>query len=182
MKSFLNFICFLFLAFQLTSFINSDRKQVERKKYTIQVPDYMSEVKDLNDEADVQFQYVREEDDVLMELYLLVLFETHKEIKSYKLGYEFTALSYWELAVQNLVSSLSNSQIITDPLTTETVNGMECVRGDVFAEFGEVDVVYHLGVYKGKWAFYQVLTWTIADQRERFKPEMEKIVGSFNEK
>jgi hypothetical protein len=136
----------------------------------------------LNAEAAEQYGYVENVDDEVLELYLIILFETHKEIKKYDLGYEFTALSYWELAVENLTSSLDNSQILTKEPQIETVNGLDCVRGDIFAEFGEVQVVYHLGVYKGKRAFYQVLTWTIADQRDRFKGDMEEIINSFQEK
>jgi len=142
----------------------------------------MSEMEELNTEADAQYGYVENVDDEVLELYLIILLETHKEIKKYKLAEEFTPLSYWELAAESLVEGIDESKILTEELETEYVNGMGCVRGEIWGKFGEVEVIYHLGVYKGEYAFYQVLTWTIADQHPRFKDEMEHMINSVREK
>jgi len=141
----------------------------------------MIEVNDLNTSASNQYQYVEEIDGTTREHYLIVLFETHKEIKKYKLGYEFDAMSYWELAAQSLEGGLDTYEILTTNPEVETVNGMNCVKSEMRGALGNVNVFYKLGVFQGSNAFYQVLTWTIEKQKDIFNSEMDQIIGSFKE-
>lgn len=156
-------------------------KRITTKNYYLDVPVFMEETSDLNDDASSQYMCVKDVDGTVQELYLIIISETHKEIKSYNLEYQFTTVTYWEAAYKNLVASLNNAKILTQNLQVEQLNGMDCTRGDIYAELGDVNVLYHLGVFKGKKAFYQVLTWTINEQAKIFKPEMNAIINSFHE-
>ena len=108
--------------------------------------------------------------------------ETKDEIASYDLGFEFDAASYSELAVQSLEGGLDNYEVITKDAKVEQVNGMDCVKNEMKGSLGAVSVFYKLGVFEGEKAFYQVLTWTIENQKEQFGPHMDKIINSFKEK
>jgi len=149
--------------------------------YEIEIPEHFEVMNDLNSEATSQFGYVADEGGTTKEHYLIILMETKEEIASYDLGFEFDAMSYSELAVQSLEGGLDGYEVITKDPKVEKVNGMDCVKSEMRGNLGAVEVFYKLGVFNGENAFYQVLTWTIEDQKEQFGPHMDKIINSFKE-
>lgn len=149
--------------------------------YEIDVPEHMEVTNELNDEATSQFEWVHEEGGTLKEHYLIVLMETKEEIESYDLGFDLDALTYAELSIQNLQGGLDTYNVITKEPKIETVNGMDCVKYEMEGAFLDVSVFYKLGVFEGEKAFYQVLTWTLKDQKDEFAPQMDKIIASFKE-
>ena len=156
---------------------------IKSKRYSFQVPDFMYEMAGLNTAATSQYGYTyKESDDQTLELYVIVLEETHKEIKAYDLGFEFDALSYSKLAVESIESGLDAYQVLTADPKIEIINEMNCVRTEMKGKLGEVEVYYNMAVFHGKKAFYQVLTWTIMDQRNYFGKDMDEIIHSFKEK
>lgn len=150
--------------------------------YTVDIPEHFEVMNDLNSEATSQFGYVGKEGGETKEHYLIILMETKDEIASYDLGFEFDAASYSELAVQSLEGGLDNYEVLTKNAKVEQVNGMDCVKNEMRGSLGAVSVFYKLGVFEGEKAFYQVLTWTIENQKEQFGPDMDKIINSFKEK
>ena len=123
----------------------------------------------------------KQAEETTKEHYLIVLMETKEEIAAYDLGFEFDAASYSELAVQSLEGGLDGYEVLTKNPKVESVNGMDCVKSEMRGNLGSVNVFYKLGVFEGKNAFYQVLTWTIEEQKDQFGPHMDKIINSFKE-
>ena len=181
MKIFLSFSFICLIGFLTSSTNYSDWKTIKTKKYSFDVPDYMTETEDLNSSASSQYMYVEEVDGTVQELYLIVLQETHKEIKKLKLGYEFDAMSYYELAVESMRPGLDSYEVLTKNPEVETINGMNCVKAEMRGTLGDVNVFYKLGVFHGGNAFYQVMTWTVEEQKDIFLPQMDKITNSFKE-
>lgn len=149
--------------------------------FHIDIPGNMKPM-DLNDEATLQYGSVEESGGILLENYLIVLMETMEEIESYDLDDEFTALTYSELAVESLRSGLDSYEVLTKSPKIEKINGIDCVKSEMRGALGDVNVLYKMGVFHGDKAFYQVLTWTIEDQRPQFEETMDKIIDSFKEK
>ena len=149
--------------------------------YTMDIPEHFEVMNDLNQQATSSFGYVNDEGGETKEHYLIVLMETKEEIASYGLGFDFDAMSYSELAVQSLEGGLDEYEVLTKNPKVEQVNGMDCVKSEMKGSLGTTDVFYKLGVFEGEKAFYQVLTWTIADQKDEFGPHMDKIINSFKE-
>jgi hypothetical protein len=180
----INFLPFI-LSFLLLSFSYSDNTSwisVKAKKTTLLVPAFMYEMPDLNDEADITYGYVEKVGEEVEELYVITLFETKKEIKSYKLGFEFDALTYWELAAESLVDGLTDVEVVNKNLQIQDLDGKKFVQSEIRAKFEDLGVVYNLAVYESKKAFYQVLTWTIESQHKKFKETMNTIVKSLKAK
>jgi len=150
--------------------------------FHIDVPGHMEAMPDLNAEASIQYGYVEDVAGTVMENYMIVLMETMEEIESYDLDEDFTALTYSALAVESLRSGLDSYEILTKSPKVETVNGMDCVKNEMRGSMGTVNVFYKLGVFHGENAFYQVLTWTIEEQKADFGSDMDKIINSFKEK
>jgi hypothetical protein len=162
---------------------SADWKTLNDNSYfSIQVPAHMAVESSLNAEASLQYAYVEQVGDAVKEHYMIVLMETHEEIESYDLDTEFDAASYGELSAENLGTGLDAYTIVTKNPEVKEVNGMDCVRYEMEGAMGDVEVYYELGVFEGEHAFYQVLTWTILDQKPEFKSDMDKIINSFKEK
>ena len=162
-----------------TNFLNEE--DPGPNMYTIDIPEYMEEMSDLNDAAGTQYGYVEEVDGVVMEHYFIIITETHEEIEEYELGYDFDAESYSEIAVAGLEEGLDEYTVLKTS-KVKSVNGMDCVKSEMLGLLPGVSVYYKMGVFEGEYGFYQVLTWTIEDQKGEFEEEMDKIIDSFKEK
>lgn len=153
--------------------------------FTMSLPGHMESRYDLNQEASLQYGYVAEVGGEVLENYIIVLLETKEEIAGYELDVELDAMSYWEISANALGEDLDSYEIVTENPEVESINGMNCVisemEGSMISEYGLVEVYYMLGVFEGENAFYQVLTWTILDQKSEFKADMKKMIKSFEE-
>jgi hypothetical protein len=107
--------------------------------------------------------------------------ETKESIEQLGLDFEFDALTYSELSIQALEGGLSHSEILTKEPKVQSVNSMDAVIVDMEGTANGIDVFYKIGVFEGEKAFYQVVTWTLLEQKEEFLPLMEKMVMSFKE-
>lgn len=154
---------------------------VEGDGFEIDVPGHMEEMYDLNAEASLQYGYVAEVGSEVREHYLIVLMETKEEIASYELDMEFDAMSYRDISVESLRDGLDSYEVLTTEPKVETINGMDCVKNEMRGSLGAVNVYYQLGVFEGENAFYQVLTWTVEEQKSYFVNDMEQSIDSFKE-
>lgn len=147
--------------------------------FKMNIPSNMEIKTDLNAESDLQYGYVEEVDGVVKELYVIVLKETNEEIEAYDLDMEFDAMSYAEVCIDNFKKG--GTEILTKNPKTEKINCLDAVRVEMFKELGGFGVYYNLAVFEGKKGFYQVLTWTIDDQKPDFKADMDDMLNSFVE-
>lgn len=155
--------------------------QGDNQYFELDVPGHMNSMYDLNQEAALQYGYVEQSGLEVLEHYVIVLMETKEEIDGYDLDMDFDALSYSEISVESLKGGLDDYTVLTkDPEIIE-VNGMDCVKNQMRGSLGDVNVYYELGVFEGDKAFYQVLTWCIEEQKDKFKSDMDKIIESFKE-
>lgn len=162
---------------------DSDWRTISTNSYfDIDIPTKMIIDPELNEEASVQYSYVEDVNGTVKELYMIVIMETKEEIESYELDMDFDALSYGELSVANLEGGLDTYEVLTKNPKIETINGLDCAKYEMAGSLGAVGVYYKLGVFEGENAFYQVLTWTLEDQKSEFKGDMDKMIGSFQEK
>jgi len=150
--------------------------------FDIDVPGNMEITSDLNQEASLQYKYFEEVGGEGRENYMIVLMETKDEIESYDLDEDFTALSYSAMAVEALRDGLDTYEVLTKSPKVEKVNGLDCVINEMHGSMGDVNVFYKLAVFEGDKAFYQVLCWTIEEQKSDFIGTMDKIIHSFKEK
>jgi hypothetical protein len=149
--------------------------------YEIDVPERMQMTNELHAEASTQYEYVELVDGVTKENYVIVLMETKESIDQLGLDFEFDALTYSELSIQALEGGLSSSEVLTKEPKIESVNGIDCVKIDMEGNANGIDVFYKVAIFEGEKAFYQVVTWTLLEQKEEFMPIMDKMVASFKE-
>lgn len=161
---------------------NKSFRTVDDEYFTIDIPASMKPEYQLNPDAEIQYSYTEDMEYYVKEHYVIVMQETHEEISTYDLGVEFDALSYGAVSVDHLGGGLDEYTILTTNPEVKKLNGMDCVRYEMEGSMGEVKVYYQLAVFMGEKAFYQVLTWTIQDQKPEFIDDMNKIIESFKER
>jgi len=152
------------------------------KFFTIDIPNYMTPRVDLNALASLQFGYVERKQFEQFENYALVMVQTHEAIDTLKREEEFTITSYWKQVMSEFGEGLDNYEELTTEPGIDTVNGMSCILNEMRGSLASADVYYRLAVFEGKLGFYQVLCWCIESQKQKFIPDMDRMIGSFKEK
>lgn len=181
LKQFLPFI----IAAPLLSSCASDKEWItddSNPLYKIEVPEHMVVTKQLNPEASTQYQYIDVEGEDTLENYLVVITETKQSIEKLNIGFEFDALTYAELSLLALKSGLDHSEVVSGEPEIETVNGLDCVKIEVEGSLNQLGIYYMVAIFEGEHAFYQILTWTLLEQRDHFQKDMEGMINSFEEK
>ena len=182
MKKFFAISVLLLITSTFTSHTKSEWKTInDNELYSFEIPVYMEAMNDLNSEASHQFGYIETKGGEVLELYTIVLFETKKEIESYNLKKELDILTYSELAVKNLKGGLKKYKVLTKKPVIQNLNEMKCVKSEMWGALGSVEVYYKMAIFESDMAFYQVLSWTINNQKSVFYNEMDQIANSFRE-
>lgn len=174
-------VAFLFLGLAACSGELKYKTDKNTGFYEIDVPERMQSTNELHAEASTQYEYVEQVGDVVKEHYLIILMETKESIDALGLDFEFDALTYSELSIQALEGGLASSEVLTKEPKIEKVNGMDCVKIDMKGNANGIDVFYKIAIFEGEKAFYQVVTWTLLEQKDEFAPIMDKMLASFKE-
>jgi hypothetical protein len=153
-------------------------------EFEIEIPAQMQERSDLNPTAQLQFSYTERFFDETMENYIIVLSDAYEEDK---IPVDNSGLfGYADRSLDSLMKGKESFEILNEPVI-DTINSMSAVMHQVKASMAlsdtnKIDVYYHTGVYQGAKAHYQIVSWTLFDQKEDFEKDMERMVYSFKEK
>lgn len=141
--------------------------------YALQIPDFLTPYSDLNDVASLQYAY--ESDN----LFLIIIDELKTDIPEGR-----TLEDYYDFANNNLTEGLHS--ISLEDFRTLNVNGLNGIFWNIegSTQLGEgeaITVVYQVKVIESPTAFYQIISWTTWENREKYKKELDIMVGSFEE-
>lgn len=163
----------------------SDAKQVVtlKGKFELKLPANFKKLTDLNNEASLQYG------NSFTEFYTIVIEESNAELfglasEEMKQGetvetfFETISLEHYKAGFQESLPHLQLSQ--KDYMPT-TIGGFPAyhIEKEVITE--DVKFFFSIGFLKGKRAFYQVATWTLASQKEKHRQAMNDIIHSFKE-
>jgi hypothetical protein len=167
---------------------NGWTNHTEDEMFEVELPNRMSEMPELNAEASLSYGYIEQVGDVVKENYLIIITDYKDSIATEEvLGFDIDAKSYSILSVESITAGLETYEMITPDAEIEELNGMDCVINEIQGEMvvkdgSAVSVYYMMSIFEGENAFYQLLSWTIADQKDEFKDDMNKMMMSFKEK
>lgn len=148
-------------------------------KYSLDIPKELSTTTELHPEASLQYM------NVIREFYVMVIDEPvedfAKAVSENQLEnvVELNEEGYADLVVPAIKDGLSNLEDET-PVKTK-INGLSAMIHKFSGHINDIDVYYNFCVVQGKKNYYQILIWTMKDQKEKFSPDMEKIMMSFKE-
>ena len=152
--------------------------------------DFLREASEEEEEhrtSDVEYEdrtTLKADFDKVYENYILVIPETYEELESFGSSVQFDINSYNKACLEKLTSGLVE---FTEVETTEEeLDGnkaiiQKLVGSKQIKEDLSIDIFYELAVIEGEKGYYQVLSWTLADQRSKFESNMDRMTNSFKE-
>ncbi|WP_026704698.1 hypothetical protein [Flavobacterium soli] len=141
-----------------------------KNKYSVELPDFLSEVTTLNEGASLQYQ------NPLREFYVIVLEEPKSEFPDQK---SVNLETYKAILRDGLQSNLTNPKFYQDRDTV--INGLKAKLFSLSDTSDNIAIYYQFAYLESKNNFYQVLTWTLENRKEQFSKDMTKIIASFKE-
>jgi len=162
-------IAFLFI---ITSCSNETAfKEVKvNDRYAISIPEYLQPCTDLH--KDASFQYQNTDKDI----YAFVIDERKKTMAKYDLDYDIDL--YFKVASEPFLET-KNGKV--SPPAHEKIDGHDALVTEITGNLDGIDVYYKMGVVETPYAFYQILTWTRADNKAKYESDMKRMIESFKE-
>jgi|GEM_PF-160721 len=156
-------------------------KEIRVNEYAITVPGYMKENKTLNEEASLQYA------STVKEFYVIViderkttidsLFSSSEMFEKYNEGNPFsTYANFMTESYTGNSDSISNKKILKSD-----INGMTRKQVTYISPFNGYNIFFNVNFIAGKKTYYQVFTWCMEKDAEKYKPVMEKMVRSLHE-
>lgn len=141
-----------------------------KNKFSLELPDFLSEVKTLNAAASLQYQ------NPLREFYVIVLDEPKSEFPDQE---SIDLETFKAILRDGLETNLTNPRFSRDRDTV--INGLKAKLFSLSDNSDKVDIYYQFAYIESKNNFYQILTWTLENRKDQFSDEMNKIIASFKE-
>ncbi len=141
-------------------------------KYSIQLPEYMQPATELH--TDASLQYKNEEKDI----YTIVIDESKKEMRNYDLHYNLDSY-FTAIASQTFIEFIEHGKIST-PITKQ-INGSAAMVAEITGDINQNPVYYKLAVIETDSSFYQILTWTNANNKQTYTHDIDQTIDSFKE-
>ncbi|MCC6689945.1 MAG: hypothetical protein IT235_00290 [Bacteroidia bacterium] len=141
-------------------------------KFVLQLPEYMQPATELH--SDASLQYKNEEKDI----YTIVINENKTEMKHSHL--KFNLDTYFKaVASQPFIESIQHGKI-SEPVKKQ-INGSTAMVAEITGDIGPNPVYYKLAVIETDSNFYQILTWTKADNLQNYSHDIDQTIDSFKE-
>lgn len=165
----------------LASCLNTPWKQTQivtkENLYSVEIPSFLVETNTLNSNASLQYN------NPLSEYYIIVIHENKAATDSVLNELEdFSPASlktYSELLFDNYCE---NSEVRAKTAFTDTVVNNMKIRRTAIRSTVEGNEVYLLYAFiEGKEHYYQLMTWTLAERKDKFSRQMEQSIYSFKE-
>ena len=181
MKNLLNLsvIAVLTLLLSGCADFNKLEKVTVNNQYTVELPGFLSETNDLNDEASLQYQ------NLFKEFYIIILDEVKEDVHGAII--ENDLLDFYSLDIDGY------SDLLIDGVISEMNEDAESERKEVHinnrkanlmylsGNIEDLDIYYEFGFIEGKDHYYQIMVWTLEKNRTKYQEGMDKIVKSFRE-
>jgi hypothetical protein len=177
-KSLILIVPAVVLFFGCGQFNKSETVNVEGL-YSMTMAKDLSPRDDLNEEASLQYG------NILKELYIICIHESHEEFENALLVtgldslYTIDLEGYAELLLDGMLDQIEAHE---EPVLRDiSVNGLSGKKTAFDANSGGVDAHFQIAYIRGKENYYQIWTWTLMDRKEKHATEMDEMIRSFKE-
>jgi hypothetical protein len=141
-------------------------------RYAISIPEYLQPCVDLH--KDASFQYQNTDKDI----YAIVIDERKKTMANYDLDYDID-LYFKNIASQPFLEAIKDGKVSAP--NHEKIDGHNALVSEITGNVDGIDAYYKMGVIETPYAFYQILTWTRADNKDKYENDMKRMIESFKE-
>jgi hypothetical protein len=175
---FLAIIGWLSVAMQSSE--SKTEKIIANNKFSINLPDYLEETKDLNKDATLQYL------NPVREVYVMVIEDDKKELHDVLIENELQEIfpANVEGFARLTGSAEEDAFLIIDDwenMRDTTINNLPAIVFENSRKIDGVSIYYYLAFVEGKDTYYQILTWTLAYREKLYKNTFQEIIYSFKE-
>lgn len=160
---------------------SSDRKLTSRDDYSLMLPNYLSPTQNLHDEASLQYQ------NTVKEVYAIVIDEPKATLDSFLVANEMTETyptnfdGYANMIKDQFVERVEVlEEFDLKPIKTD--DGLDIKYFEADTKLDGVNIHYIFGLAAHQEKYYQIVTWTLTDRKDKYGPDMLAIVKSFSVK
>ena len=139
-----------------------------KNKYSLELPSFLSEVQSLNPAASLQYQ------NPLKEFYVIVLDEPKTDFANPDV---INLEEYKNMLRANLEENLEHPSF--SPIRDTVLNGLKAKLFSLSDKTDGIEIYYQFAYIESKTDFYQILTWTLENRKDKFSKDMDKIIASF---
>jgi len=151
-------------------------KQVD-DMFSLDIPTYMSDINLENPEASLTVG------DSIQERYVMVIYETKKEIESYGADIELDVNNYSNIVIDMFGQAFTNPEtkkVTQEPTQINAITSLSFEISGGFDEVGE-DVYSYITILESDKSFYTIYAWSLKSDERNFAPEAHHIAESFKE-
>lgn len=150
--------------------------------FEIEIPTQMKERDNLNPDAKLQYSFLEKTDSAVHEHFVIVVVEPYPDNDDS--SDDIDVAGYTDAYIDSLMKGRA-FEVLNEP-TIEAINNTEATIHELSSfilgpDEQEIGIFYMLGVYKGSEGLYQVLTWTLTNQKDLFYGDMKHMLHSFKE-
>lgn len=154
--------------------------QTELKQYhaghtfDISLPDYMSRTIGLNSVSSIEYK------STVKDVYGFVILDTKEDLALADMKYSSTNEFYEDFIKDFLKDQEKRKVSKPESQKKGDINFIEC---DVtyYDKDAETEIYYLVGVVETKTAFYKVLSWAVAENKDKFKSDFQNILYSLKD-
>lgn len=166
-----------FVALTLSSCNQKPQTVTIKNKYSVDLPSFLSVATGLNDDASLQYK------NEMREFYVVVIDESRKDfddmMQSGELGYGADLDGFSQLLVDDVRETIGDKN--TEKPVKTKINGLDARLTSLTGTVEDINVYWRAGYIQGKKDYYQVLCWTLTDNKDKYDAQMTEIIKSFKE-
>ncbi|NHN27242.1 hypothetical protein FIA58_016285 [Flavobacterium jejuense] len=169
----------LVVFFTISCETSEELQTINVSNYSIQLPSYLSESKELNDEASLQYQ------NIFKELYIIVIHENKGELENAltENGIDEIYSNDFDGYVDLLSTGLASNIEMKNKIEKDTViNSLETRVMKFEGKVEDFNVFYEVAYVNGIDNYYQIMTWTLLKKKSDYEDIMDKMIHSFKVK
>ncbi len=142
--------------------------------FYVGLPDYMNKTLELNSAAVIQYK------SEVKDVYGFIIEDNKEELKLAEFNYNSIS-EFYEGFIKDFVAD-EEKRVVSKP-TYKKIGNTNFVESDVtyFDKDATIDIYYLVGIVETKDAFYKVLSWSAAKNKDQFKADFQKIIYSLRD-
>lgn len=175
MKKTLSIFTITLLLFTTSTFAQTELKRYKGgHSFEIGLPEYMSRTLGLNSASAIQYK------SMVKDVYGFVIYDTKEDLALVDMNYS-SIDEFYEDFIDDFLTGQENRSISNpEKKTIGEINFIEC-DATYFEKEGEVEIYYLVGIAETKTAFYKIMAWAAAENKDKFKSDFQKILYSLKD-
>ena len=170
-------LVFLFVYGLISTHCYSQTKMTEYKAgqiFYVSLPEYMSRTIGLNSSATIQYK------NAVKDVYGFVIVDSKDEMALADLKYS-SINEFYDDFIKDFLADEEKRKISKPVYTTKgEINFVEC-DASYYDQDAKAEIFYLVGIVETKSTYYKVLSWVLADNKEKFKPDFQSIIYSIKD-